>query len=104
MKSIKSLGIAAALLFTSLSGFSADITKPDNIRQTVAKILKSSSLTSEKFVVNFLVNSNDEIIVVSTSSKENENAIKNLLNYAKVEKGEVTPNTIYTLPITIDKK
>jgi hypothetical protein len=104
MKSIKSLGIAAALLLTSLSGFSADIIKPTNIRETVAKILKSSNLKAEKFVINLLVNSNNEIIVVSTSSKENENAVKNLLNYTKVDKEDVTPNTIYTLPIKVDKK
>lgn len=53
----------------------------------------------QKVNINFLINNRNEIIVLSTTNENFDNAIKEVLNYRKVSINELKPNTVYTLPV-----
>jgi hypothetical protein len=103
LKTIKLL-FAAAFLFT-LSFAKAntiDPTSSEQLRCEISKIITSVDWSESKtFYINFIVTSQNEIIVTSTSDKTVDNQVKSLLNYKKLYTTGITPNEIFTLPVTI---
>ncbi|MBK8700785.1 MAG: hypothetical protein IPN29_15080 [Saprospiraceae bacterium] len=97
-----------AALFT-VSGYMAqakdiDPNLTEKVRNEVAKhILKADwqNVGTKSFLVTFLINSNNEVIVSSTSDKALDEKIKNVLNYQKLNVDGVKPFELYTLPVTI---
>lgn len=78
-----------------------------DLRLEVEKYLDSVQLRSDgnqPITIHYLVNLNHEIVVLSTSTQEFENQIKNVLNYKAIKTTNVEVNKIYTLPIKIGKK
>lgn len=53
-----------------------------------------------KVNISFLVNGQNEIIVLSTNNQDLDQAIKSALNYQKISVSELEYNTVYTLPVS----
>ena len=96
MKSIKSLLIAVALVFTSFAY--ATNSKPADKR---VKSVVSQEIQNIKVTVRLTVNKKNEIVVLSLNSNANtyevEGFIKSRLNYKKLSKK--IDAKIYTLPV-----
>jgi hypothetical protein len=100
-----------ALLLLSTFGLKANHTDPNGknpeLRTEVANLLKQANLTSgfaQSITINFLVNANNEIVVISTSNEGLEETIKNTLNYKSIKTSDFEVNKIYTLPVKVVKK
>ena len=100
-----------ALLFVSTLSLKANITEPTGknleLRTEIVNLLNQANLTSEmtqSITINFLVNANHEVVVISTSNEIVEESIKNTLNYKSIKTSDYEVNKIYTLPIKIAKK
>lgn len=106
MKSVKSvlfvLGMALITPFVHASD-SPSKKNPEGVQ--IQKMLKemndlTTSLKGQKVNISFLVNGQNEIIVLSTSNSEYDSLIKTSLNYKKISVSELDYNTIYTLPVS----
>lgn len=105
MKSVKNvlfvLGMALITPFIHAAD-SHSKKNPEGVQ--IQKMLKdmndlTTSLKGKKVNISFLVNGQNEIIVLSTSSPEYDSQIKTRLNYRKISVSELDYNTIYTLPV-----
>jgi phosphoribosylaminoimidazole carboxylase (NCAIR synthetase) len=105
MKTIKLL-FAAAFLFT-LSFAKAntiDPTSTDLMRKEISKIISKADWSESKtFYINFIITSQNEVLVTSTSDQSIDSQVKSLLNYKKLDVVGVTTNEMFTLPVTIKK-
>ena len=105
MNVLKVFGFAAALFLSSNTYASNDPGKKSDVRKEISSILSKIELEEENFMINFLVNSKGELVVVSTSSQKNDRSIREVLNYKKVgTNAGVNVHTMYTMPVTIQKK
>jgi phosphoserine phosphatase len=100
-----------ALLFVSTLSLKANNTEPTGKNQELiaelGNLLKQANLTSEmaqSITINFLVNANREVVVISTSNTSTAESIKNTLNYKTIKTSDYEVNKIYTLPVKIVKK
>lgn len=100
-----------ALLFLSTLSLKANDINPtgsnQELRTEVGNYLKEANLNSEETLsisINFLVNANHEVVVISTSNINIENAVRNSLNYKTIKTSNFEVNKIYTLPVKITKK
>jgi hypothetical protein len=59
---------------------------------------------TERVNVEFLVNANNEIVVLNVSESSFDYNIKSRLNYHKVETSDVIRNKIYSVPVVFKKK
>jgi len=50
-----------------------------------------------------MVNSNNEIIIISTDQKNLDSSIKSTLNYKKLKSSDMEVNVTYTLPVSLKK-
>lgn len=107
MKSIKFFAtFMAVILFTGLSNASDVVSfkKPENaqIQKYLTKVDFTGFIKEEtKLNITFMVNHQNEIIVVSTSNVNLDNVIKSTLNYKKLDMSNLEYNVLYTLPVTI---
>lgn len=105
MKVLKVFGFAAVLLFTTNTYASNDPGKKTDVRREISATLSKLDLEEENFMINFIVNSKGELVVVSTSSQKSDRSVREVLNYKKVGTNSgVNVHTIYTMPVTIKKK
>ncbi|HMP30188.1 MAG TPA: hypothetical protein PKD85_11335 [Saprospiraceae bacterium] len=104
MKLLKVIGFATVLLFTTKTFANAEPSKKLDVRKEISNILSKIDLESETFMLNFIVNSKGEIVVVSTSSEKNDKIVRETLNYKKVGTESVDIHTIYSVPVTIQNK
>lgn len=58
----------------------------------------------ERAYVQFLVNAENEIVVLSVTNDDLELDIKSQLNYKKIKTEGVKKNVIFTVPVTFQKK
>jgi len=79
--------------------------EPITVTEQLHNLLETidfSSLDEEKeMLVDFMINSAGEIIVLGTNDKRFDSAIKDKLNYEKLDNHNLTINLRYTLPITL---
>lgn len=54
-----------------------------------------------KLLISFYLNDKNEVIVLSTNIAALDTAVKNALNFEKIESGDLKKNQTYTLPVTI---
>lgn len=52
------------------------------------------------FKISFIVNSNSELVVLSTNNRDLDDNVKSVLNYKKVAIDDLEFNKVYTLPIS----
>jgi hypothetical protein len=103
----------AALLcafFASVSTAYANTpdTNPDEMRKEIVKLVSQidvSDIDSDysRTYVQFIVNSENEIVVVNVSKSEFDQRIKSKLNYKKLRTEDVKQNEIYTVPVVFKK-
>lgn len=69
------------------------------------QLIDISDLEEEKtVVVLFIINANNEILVLSTNDDEYDYRIKTGLNYKKLENCELSINTPYWIPIAFKRE
>ena len=108
MKS-KSILLTLALSFclTALVNASSPYIKPSNTLVTkFQQVLADSGIDfqkhdNEKIQIRFMVNSSNEIIVISTDNDELDYQLKNSLNYCQVENADLIPMRVYLAPVTL---
>jgi hypothetical protein len=107
MKNVKSFALALVIIagafFPALNA-SSPAKKPEvsQIQSYLSKVNFADYVkTDMKVNITFLVNTHNEIIVVSTSHPELDGLVKSTLNYKKLNMGELEYNVLYTLPVTI---
>ena len=107
MSSLKLVITAFAFIVFSSASFAN--TAPDSkaeIRTEIASFINNINFTeaeteSEVIHVHFMLNTKNELIVLSTDNKILDTKIKNELNYRQVKAGDAEANKVYTLPIRI---
>jgi nitrate reductase NapAB chaperone NapD len=107
MKNLKMFVFAALFLFSA--GFSTvsasmEVKRPEinQIQKYLSNVDYSDVLKSDmKLSITFMVNHQNQIIVVSTSHPELDNVVKATLNYKRLNMDELEYNVLYTLPVTI---
>ena len=62
-----------------------------------------SAYDSQTIKIKFLVNENDELIVLSTEDSGLDKKIKGALNYKEVDTTNVKHNKVYILPISFEQ-
>ncbi len=97
-------------LFTSVSAFAnSGDANPTDIRNEIVTLVSTIDFsdmekTYERTYVQFIVNSDNEIVVVNVSTKEMAARIKSKLNYKKLKTEDVKQNQIYTVPVVFKKQ
>lgn len=77
----------------------------DEIKELILKIdFDQSTMTIDKAKIYFMINSNNEIIVIQTSSDEIDNKVKSTLNYKTLKNRDLLVNKVYTLPIRFNQE
>ena len=102
----------AALLCAFFASATTYAATPDNdpneIRMEIMKLVKQIDVSDintdyERTYVQFMVNSNNQIVVVNVSSKDLDKRIKSKLNYKKLKTEDVQQNEVYTVPVVFKK-
>jgi len=106
MNTLKVLCLTFVLVLVSFSAEAHTSFAPDSKPEyaQLKKYLQKIDFTSfvkgaTKINVNFLINSKNEVIVISTSDKDMDFTVKNALNYKQIEVSDLEYNKIYTLPV-----
>ncbi|SEB41699.1 hypothetical protein SAMN04489761_0583 [Tenacibaculum sp. MAR_2009_124] len=79
-----------------------------NIRTQIITLLgkeiPSDKLEASEAHVNFIINANDEIVVIEVTSKSNKlsEMIKNKLNYKKINVSKSQRGSFYEVPVKLD--
>lgn len=95
-----------ALLALSISTASFANSDPDypTVGEEIKALIQEANIDfkdTDRVLINFLINSDSKLIIVSTTDRENESSLRSVLNLKKVNKGDLETNTIYTLPIQV---
>jgi hypothetical protein len=108
MRITKSILMTA--LFALIVGTATASTNPETnsarneIKELIKKADLAENLKSNVTVnVKFMVNANNEIIVMSTDQKNLDGRIKSSLNYKKLKSSDMDINVTYTLPVVLKK-
>ena len=108
MKTFKVLFLSLVLTSASASLFAGNVTTPQTVSQQIRTLLTSTDMgidfdTELTFKISFIVNSNSEIVVLSTNNRDLDDSVKSALNYKKVAIEDLEFNKVYTLPISLKK-
>jgi len=113
MKKLKLTITAIALCFATMTSFATEIEPAEETNQAfrsqIVTLLGSEfpdyltangDLTAD---ISLMLNNNNELIVVSTSSKNEslDNYVKGKLNYQKIDVKGLKKGEIYKVPLTI---
>lgn len=112
MKKLKLTITAIALCFATMTSFASEIEPVETnqaFRSQIVNLLGSEfpdyltangDLTAD---ISLMLNNNNELIVVSTSSKSEslDNYVKGKLNYQKIDVKGLKKGEIYKVPLTI---
>jgi len=107
MSNLKLVVTAFAFILFSSASFANG--SPDNkkeLRTEIASFVNNINFTeaetkSEVIHVHFMLNTKNELIVLSTDNKVLDGKIKNELNYREIKANDAESNKVYTLPIRI---
>jgi hypothetical protein len=106
MKSVKNVFLMLGLVVVSTMMFASPKNNILNSEgKQIQKMLISNNIMTAvdkdtKVNISFLVNGQNEIIVLSTNNQDLDQAIKSALNYQKISVSELEYNTVYTLPVS----
>jgi len=105
---------AAAVLLTSFSVMAATPTSVENNTNSTAveeisDLIKDinfdiAALDDQTVKVQFMINSDDELIVLQTNNQKVDQTIKGHLNYAKINKNDLEVNKIYIIPVSFQSE
>ena len=108
MRITKSILMTA--LFALILGTASASTNPEtnSARFEIKKLIEKADLASiieNEVTVNvtFMVNGNNELIIMSTDKKDLDSRIKSTLNYKKLKSSDIKVNKTYTLPVILKK-
>lgn len=80
---------------------------PKSATEQLTNLLQQIDLTSlegkKDLLIDFIVNSKNEILVVATSDKSFDREIKSKLNYKIMDKHKLRINVRYTIPVTFKR-
>ena len=107
MKSVKS--VLVVVCFSIVTNFvgATELTtfkKPESAQiQTILKTIDFQNFIEKetKVSISFFINSQNEVIVVSTNNKDLDAVVKSTLNYKKIAVIELEYNKVYTVPVVI---
>lgn len=106
MKNVKNVFLMLGLVVFSTMMFASPKNNIINSEgKQIQKMLISNNIMTAvdkdtKVNISFLVNGQNEIIVLSTNNQDLDQAIKSALNYQKISVSELEYNTVYTLPVS----
>ena len=111
---IKKIILSLTMLFAFASATFANDANPTSTTATadamkeITSIVKDIEIDFEKLntsIVNvqFMINANNEIVVLRTSSDELDRRIKGSLNYTELKSRNLEINKVYILPIKFEK-
>lgn len=114
MKTLKSITLAVLFLFATSFATYANNTKPTNTKDALRTEIVSMigneipvELTTKSIEaqVSFMVNKNNELVVVSVDSSNEllDTFIKSKLNYKKVKAAGTKKGEVYILPLKVNK-
>ena len=109
MRFTKSLLLSAMCAFTFSSAALASVNPAETTSRVEIKNIIQDSEVFDGFEnettvhINFMVNSKNEIIVLSTNDKDLDNRLKSVLNYQKLKSTDIVANKKYTLPVVLRK-
>ena len=107
MKNVRNfLTVLSFALVANLSN-AADLSvakKPEGAQ--IQTLLNSIDFTQyvkgeTKVNISFFINSQNEVIVVTTNNKDLDNVVKSTLNYKKISVNDLEYNKVYTVPVHI---
>ncbi len=107
MSNLKLVVTAFAFIVFSSASFANTVPNSKNeLRTEIASFINNINFSdteaeSELIHVHFMLNTKNELIVLSTDNKVLDAKIKNELNYREIKAGDVEANKVYTLPIRI---
>ncbi|MFT4610969.1 MAG: hypothetical protein ACJA1H_000680 [Glaciecola sp.] len=109
MKTLKILALVLAITFSSSISASTnplENDEPEKVTEIISELLKNPRIqfkTELSAMVEFTVNKDNEIVVlsVSTESKTFERFIKYRLNYKKISKDAVGNQKTFIVPVKI---
>ena len=106
-KSLLGLFLAAIISIPSYANFYPEKKGGDNAKalSEISTIIHDlnldiTSLERTNVTVRFMLNADNEIIVLSTDNSELDNSIKYSLNYKELESTDLEKNRIYVLPVS----
>ncbi|MEL6122109.1 MAG: hypothetical protein AAFQ02_04720 [Bacteroidota bacterium] len=105
---ILSLGLSVALGATSFAAAVPASKKPQGVAvEKIQKIidqldLERSDVATSTVKLKFMVNENNEIIVLSTGDSKIDGLLKGNLNYKSIDSGALVPYKVYILPIRFE--
>lgn len=108
MSKLKLILSAFALVCLSTATFANPIPgAKDQLRTEIANYINNINFSTadvddEVLYVHFMLNSKNEIIVLSTDNEDLDQKIKGELNYRAVKVKGVEQNKVYTLPIRVE--
>lgn len=110
MRLFKSIFASAVMMAFVFSANANNLTNPKttDVRVEIKELIKDLDLTSyvdgEKVVkINFMLNTENEIIVLSTSDRTMDKVLKSTLNYKKVNDADIEQNKVYSIPVRLIK-
>ncbi len=104
MRITKLLFAAVFSLFLSVSAFATNGPEVIELREEMKTFIEKANIdvqNDERIIINFLVNSQNEIVIVSTSKNIASKQVRNALNHRTVSANDFEHNKIYTLPIQL---
>ena len=104
-KSILLSALFAFVLGTATANTNPETTTARNeIKTMIQKANLVANLKEDATVnVTFMVNDNNEMIILSTDQENLDSRIKSTLNYKKLKSSDVKVNVTYTLPVILKK-
>jgi len=108
--SVLSLGLAIATIVPSIASTSTNApeasgTAIQEIERTISNLdIDYDEYAGVEIKVKFMINENDELIILSTYNSDLDQYIKSALNYKNVKSNDLQSHKIYILPIKFDVK
>jgi len=109
-KSVFSLALAATLCAPSFAN-NVDF-GPEKAKKSVTTDIKDmiqrmdidfTKISEETIKIKFMVNDQNELIVISTGESNMDQSIKSALNYQEVAADGLKPYSVYVVPVTLKK-
>ena len=109
-KSVLSVFFAACVSLSLFAGTKVhpNLVLAETVTQEIRNIIKKLDLDIEKLDqttinVKFMINDNNELIVISTGGSSFDKTIKHALNYKKVDPAGLSNNKVYIVPVRFKK-
>ena len=105
----KSIFASIVLCFVLLSANAASLSDPNKttgieIKEYLDQYIASASIVKERtLVINFMLNNENELVIVSTSDKSYDSLIKSSLNYKKIKSKRLEQYKPYNLRVRLKK-